>query len=176
MHRVFLGAGIISVIALGYAPALAQPETSRYTMAPTEGGFVRLDTVTGAMSFCSKDNGGWSCTPMENGARPIPGDRPSGPGDATPEIELPSEEDVDKAIDYLESMIRKFRERFEDFGEKTRPRREASPPDAAPSQPDGPKNPAPSPKAEQNVKPDTSPDFSPSNPHSLENQPPGTAL
>lgn len=41
---------------------------------------------------------------------------------AKPEIQLPSEEQVDQAVDYLERMIRKFRERFEKFGDKTRPR------------------------------------------------------
>ncbi len=42
--------------------------------------------------------------------------------DTKPEIQLPSEEQVDQAVDYLERMIRKFRERFENFGEKTKPR------------------------------------------------------
>lgn len=44
------------------------------------------------------------------------------PGGMPPGMKLPSEEDVDKAIDYLEGMIRKFRDRFNDFGEKTDPR------------------------------------------------------
>jgi hypothetical protein len=50
-----------------------------------------------------------------------PGGLPPG---GLPELELPTEEQVDKAVDYLEGMIRKFRERFEDFGDKTRPRDE----------------------------------------------------
>lgn len=47
----------------------------------------------------------------------------SGPPGGLPPMKLPSEEEVDKAIDYLEGMIRKFRDRFEEFGEKTDPDR-----------------------------------------------------
>ncbi|MEO1207082.1 MAG: hypothetical protein AAFV45_12200 [Pseudomonadota bacterium] len=45
----------------------------------------------------------------------------AGPPGGMPELKLPSEKDVDQAVDYLEGMIRKFRERFEDFGDKTDP-------------------------------------------------------
>lgn len=136
-------------------------------MSPVDGGFVRLDKESGAMSFCTMDpkepnQEAWSCRPIEDqqlelreeldrlkaentelkdeirrleetflmdkqdgggnrdeGAGP-PGGVP--PGDM-PQFQLPSEEDVDQAVDYLERMIRKFRERFQDFGEKTDPNR-----------------------------------------------------
>lgn len=39
-------------------------DTGRYTMSPTEGGVIRLDRETGAMSFCSGKEGEWSCKPM----------------------------------------------------------------------------------------------------------------
>ena len=146
----------------------AQAQTSgRYTMSPTEGGFVRLDKETGAMSLCTKQDGNWTCTPMDdkqvdlrkeldqlksentelqNEVRRledtfIAGKRPDAPADGKappldggppgglppgglPDLQLPSEDQVDKAVDYLEGMIRKFRERFEDFGDKTDPRNE----------------------------------------------------
>ncbi|KUO53899.1 MAG: hypothetical protein APF80_17065 [Alphaproteobacteria bacterium BRH_c36] len=133
-------------------------------MSPVEGGFVRLDQETGAMSLCAKNEGaerpdGWACTPMDDDQRSlrdevgrlkaenaelkdevrrledtfITGKRDGGegaqsqqdgpPGGLPPGMKLPSEEDVDRAVDYLEGMIRKFRERFEDFGEKTDPDR-----------------------------------------------------
>lgn len=50
-----------------------------------------------------------------------PGTNNDGPPGGMPEFKLPSEEDVDQAVDYLERMIRKFRDRFEDFGDKTDP-------------------------------------------------------
>jgi len=54
----------------------------------------------------------------KDGKESQPGDQSEGP----PEIRLPDEEQVDQAIDYLERMIRKFRERFEKFGDRTKPR------------------------------------------------------
>lgn len=47
----------------------ADDEAGRYSMSPTEGGFVRLDRNTGAMTFCtkgdaSKSEPAWACTPM----------------------------------------------------------------------------------------------------------------
>ena len=54
----------------------------------------------------------------KDGKESQPGDQ----ADARPEIRLPDEEQVDQAIDYLERMIRKFRERFEKFGDRTKPR------------------------------------------------------
>lgn len=52
-----------------------------------------------------------------------PGAGNGGPPGGLPNLKLPSEEEVDQAVDYLERMIRKFRERFEDFGDKTDPNR-----------------------------------------------------
>jgi len=136
-------------------------------MAPTEGGFVRLDTITGDMSFCSKEASGWSCKPM-NPAQARPDSDPGIPP-PKPELQLPSEEEVDQAIDYLESMIRKFRERFEDFGEKTRPGRGPGPHDTpdTDTNPEGKSGsngaPAPAPVPPPKSVPDTTPDAMPDN-------------
>lgn len=159
MPKTLLGAGVLTIMVptimvLSTPAAFAQSEPSnRYTMAPTENGFVRLDTVTGAMSLCSRGRHGWQCRVMGSNEdaqqhREIEAlksenaelrsellrlerrlselaRRDASPQNV-PEFELPKEEDVDKAVDYLEGMIRKFRERFENFGDKTRP-------DSAPS-------------------------------------------
>jgi len=37
------------------APAVSEP--GRYAMTPTEGGFLRLDTQSGVVSFCTVENG-----------------------------------------------------------------------------------------------------------------------
>lgn len=47
-------------------PARAEPpapsgEPGRYTMTPAEGGFLRLDTLTGSVSFCSVKEASSSC-------------------------------------------------------------------------------------------------------------------
>jgi hypothetical protein len=73
------------------------------------------------------------------GGGPQVGGPPGGlPPGGLPELKLPDEEDVDLAVDYLERMIRKFRERFEDFGDKTDPNRT---PDGPPKSDDPPRDP-----------------------------------
>lgn len=174
MPKISLGAGVLTIMALTAPAAFAQSETSsRYTLAPTENGFVRLDTVTGAMSLCSRSSRGWFCRIMGSNddapqqseierlksanaelrsellrlERRITDLGRHGSSDAAPQavpnFELPKEEDVDEAVDYLEGMIRKFRERFEDFGEKTRPQHGSAPsvgpvPDQSPPPDQGP--------------------------------------
>lgn len=41
--------------------AAAQEAGDRYAMTPTDGGFLRLDKETGAVSFCAVENGLASC-------------------------------------------------------------------------------------------------------------------
>ena len=36
-------------------------ENGRYTLSPVEGGVIRLDTRTGAVSTCTNSNAGWAC-------------------------------------------------------------------------------------------------------------------
>ncbi len=120
----------------------ADTPSGRYSMAPAGDGFVRLDTETGAMALCSRKNGNWACEPMpevnderrqtierleaENKALKEDlrrADEALGLGDPRKEaeakrpctqghLELPSEQDVDKAFDYFERMLKKFRERM----------------------------------------------------------------
>lgn len=63
-------AGLIAGAVLLAGGAQAQPgpgigappvEATGFTMQPVEGGLMRLDTRTGAMSFCAARAGGWSC-------------------------------------------------------------------------------------------------------------------
>ncbi|WP_425106703.1 hypothetical protein [Ancylobacter sp.] len=63
-------AGLIAGAVLMAAGAQAQPapgagapppEATGFTMQPVEGGLMRLDTRTGAMSFCAQRAGGWTC-------------------------------------------------------------------------------------------------------------------
>lgn len=182
MPKTLLGAGVLTVMVFTAPAALAQSETnSRYTMTPTENGFVRLDTVTGAMSMCSRGPHGWSCRVMgstdSSETREIDGLkaenaelrseirrlerrlselRRRGSSETVPQFELPKEEDVDEAVDYLEGMIRKFRERFENFGEKTRP---GSGPEAGPgSSADSDSGASPEQKSSPDAVPDPAPD------------------
>jgi len=52
----------VSFVAL---PAAAQESTSgRYNIAPSDYGFVRMDTATGRTSHCAKRDDGWYCEPV----------------------------------------------------------------------------------------------------------------
>lgn len=136
------------LIALAAPVSAAETDSGRYTMSPTDGGVVRLDRETGAMSFCTGRDGAWSCRDMnedeselrkrvdeleaENRAlraetrRPPaapgmshpPGAAPPAPGDTVPpappgDLPVPTERDVDKLFDYVEGMVKKFKERID---------------------------------------------------------------
>jgi regulator of replication initiation timing len=133
----------LAFLSIGAGSSEAQERHGRYTLSPAENGFVRLDTVTGAMSLCSRKEQGWTCEPMDDRAKALqeqveqlmaenralraeidrlekaqPGDRDSSgqafrqerPGGRS--FDLPSEQDVDRALDYVERIYKKFRDRL----------------------------------------------------------------
>lgn len=138
---------IISLAALAcLCPAClaAENDDGRYSMSPTDDGVVRLDKRTGAMAHCTRKQGAWACEDMQDsqGALMAEIDRleaentslktrvehleetlglsdgqkdQSMPGN---ELALPSEQDVDKAFDFLERMLKKLHERMEKLKEE----------------------------------------------------------
>ena len=138
----------LTVLAVTPAGAAGEEASGRFTMSPTDGGVIRLDRQTGAMSFCSGTGSDWSCKDMpetesilrkrvetleaEKRAReaeralpshatpgsgaavpqvapPAEGDVPPPPGD----LAMPTEKDVDNLFDYVEGMVKKFKERID---------------------------------------------------------------
>ena len=134
--------------------ANAQPrnEIGRYSMHKTDDGFIRLDTLTGAVSICLKTDADWSCRPMPDQARKLRSEidslrqryneltrrfaaaigRPPPPDVGQPNNErsepntfrLPTEQEVDKALDYFESMLKKFQERLKRLEREANPDKE----------------------------------------------------
>lgn len=117
----------------------AEAGAQRFTMSPADGGVVRLDTATGAMSVCSGKEGAWSCRDIAEGGdsarkrlealeqenkalkdevRRLQDAAVTPPGDAVKPFAMPEEKDVDRAFDYVESLIRKFRERIKKLEEQ----------------------------------------------------------
>ncbi len=116
--------GLAALLAVFSVPGsgFGADAPGRYAMSPTEGGFVRLDTQTGAMALCNridaleKENQKLKddIKRLEETFAETPGAGPDGPKSFT----MPEEKDVDKAFDYVESMIKKFRERMKKLEEK----------------------------------------------------------
>jgi hypothetical protein len=134
---------------IGAAPS-TEPPGGRYRMTPADGGaFLRLDTHTGAMSVCQRKDGAWSCEAIADQRRaleteidrlatenrelqsavkrleellalPDPDGKDRHARRGGPKIQLPSEEDVDRAMDYIQRMMRKFKDRMRDFGDSDR--------------------------------------------------------
>lgn len=140
----FLAPAVLAVLAA--FPAAAQPRETpgRFTMQPIEGGFLRLDTQTGAVSTCRAGTGNLVlCQPAQEEQQglakeiarlraenvelkaevkrleEIAGAQHGPPAAGPPggKFQLPTEEEVDGALDYLERMIKKFRDRLQNLEE-----------------------------------------------------------
>jgi hypothetical protein len=113
--------------------AEAVPRAGRYTMVPAEGGFVRLDTETGAVSHCQRGNaaagGVWRCAaiPEDVFAKPAPPATPGGDvaelrrqvealsaridaveRQSEPKAQLSSDPELDRAMNFSEELMRRF--------------------------------------------------------------------
>lgn len=148
MTRTAYGLILLSTTLLTMQSAwAANNPAGRYTMSPAEdGGFVRLDTQTGAMSLCTSQSEGWSCKPINDAATDMTKkidelraenkalkneikemetvfglDNKKQTGPTPPKFKIPTEEDVDTALNYMEHMFKKFRERIDRLEKNTRP-------------------------------------------------------
>ncbi len=161
---------VLAVSALGpacpqvqAAPPTEPDRQGRYIMQPVDGGVLRMDSESGAMSLCVKRGSALTCEPVQDdrtGQKEAErlalenrelkadikrleeqlglGDKPHAraPVDGAPtdggrpdagrpdegrsvnrgnKFELPSEEDVDKALTYVERMLKKFRDKWKDI-------------------------------------------------------------
>jgi hypothetical protein len=152
MSRSSFRSAVVAVACLAATAgaAAADPDTrGRYTMSPTEDGVVRLDTHTGAMALCRRQAGSWACKDMDDDQQRLMkevdrlknenellraqvedfeatmglGDN-DGASKPTTKLTLPSEQDVDKAFDYLERMLEKLHDRMEKLEKKHGPKGE----------------------------------------------------
>jgi len=141
----------LALLAAGTLPASAQTSGApgRFVMQPIEGGFLRLDTQTGAVSTCRAGGGNVVlCQPAQEEQQALAKENErlrsenaalkdqikqlqtaAGPGVPPPAVveppgkekfQLPSEEDVDSALDYLERMFKKFRDRLRNLEEDSK--------------------------------------------------------
>jgi hypothetical protein len=125
LHRIALVA-----LAVSATPALSQT-TGRFTFQPVEGGMMRLDTETGHVSHCTKAGDSFACRSIaddraalqdeidrlrrENEELRLSAGKPGNPG-VTGRLQLPSEEDIDKAMGLFEKMMRRMMKTFNEDG------------------------------------------------------------
>jgi hypothetical protein len=160
----FLGVAVAIALALAGAALADTPDQSndRYTMSPVDGGFLRLDKQTGAVSMCAKAGADWACKAVDDhAAAAAPGEisrledenkalkervkaleesletgknlAPPVTGPPGGKIQLPTDEEVDQALDYVERIYKKFRDRIKDLDKPQTPTPpgEAAPPKGA---------------------------------------------
>lgn len=108
---------------LSASPGLAQPgQTPRYQVVALGDGFVRLDTVTGAMAVCRGDVGRLRCEALAvEAARDADNHKDRASAGAVPDVEPKGDsaakaepgddrsmEDFDKALTMMEKAMRRF--------------------------------------------------------------------
>jgi hypothetical protein len=142
-------AAAVMLVSGGLVAAQSTPdgENGRYSMTPIPEGVLRLDTRTGTMSTCTKNDAGWACyaVPDERAAfdaeigrlqaeneklkeqlaagptvsgkidEALPKSDPlkkaepkAAEGDRKIEIPLPSDQDVDRVMSFLEKAWRRL--------------------------------------------------------------------
>ena len=131
----------VLVLALSSSAALAETTAAgRYTMTPTDGGFLRLDSVTGSVAVCTAKDSAWSCaaTPdsalalqseidrlaAENDSLKAENERLEAAGtnaERSPLADLPSDAEIDRAMGFFEKVLRRFKAIVEDLKKEPAP-------------------------------------------------------
>ena len=144
LHRVPVL--LISVVALAVLVGAA-PETEehagRFVMTPVEGGFLRMDSHTGAVSMCQRSSGKWACQAVADDRRALETELerlgaenrelsgtvrrleemlalPDVEGknrraEKGPGLQLPSDEEIDRALSYMQRLMRKFKDKMREL-------------------------------------------------------------
>ena len=103
----------VACLALGPV-ALADDLPGRYTIERVEDGFLRLDSMTGAVSLCAPRNKVWSCATVSDDTETLRAenealkDRIAELEAASKTLTLPSDEDIDRMMDMLNRMVERL--------------------------------------------------------------------
>ncbi|AZO09818.1 MULTISPECIES: hypothetical protein [unclassified Mesorhizobium] len=127
LHHILIPAALCSLVA---ASAFSE-ETERYRLEKSANGYVRMDTQTGAMSICEERSGQLVCKMAadERAAFQDEVDRLQNSVKALDErvaklenslsarleSQLPSEEDFNKTMSYMERFFRSFMDIVKDM-------------------------------------------------------------
>lgn len=174
-HAALLGLFLLPALAVTGAAETSGIENGRFTMAPVEGGFLRLDTQTGAVAMCANSGSEFACKPVADETRqasserlsrleaenrdlkervrelealletrppgpPPPHDGPTADGPPGGISQLPTDEEVDQALDYMSRVYKKIRDHIKDLNQpqsKDEPAKPPAPPLETPPAPKG---------------------------------------
>ncbi|MGJ0424990.1 hypothetical protein [Methylocystis sp.] len=108
-------------------PPIIAPDSERFTLTPAEGGYVRLNKETGALSYCSVKDGVTACRlgaeeraafeaeidrlRKENAALKARAEAAPVPPTARPNM-APSEEEFERALSFTERFLRRIMRLF----------------------------------------------------------------
>lgn len=121
-------AGLIAPsLARAETPPVVAPESERFTLTPADGGFVRMNKETGALSYCSVKDGVSICRlgaeeraaleaeidrlRSENAALKARADAAPVPPATRPNAG-PSEEEFERALSFTERFLRRIMRLF----------------------------------------------------------------
>lgn len=131
-----LTAAVVLLAAPAFSQDALHESDGRYAFRSADNGVLRLDGRTGQVSLCSRQETGWSCQAMpddrvayereitrlqdENAAlrKSLAEARPAAPKAAEPKanepkqnelrLRLPSQDDIDRMMNYVEKMWRRM--------------------------------------------------------------------
>lgn len=129
----------VLAILCATSPLAAEAGPGRYQLERAGDGFLRLDRDTGAITFCQGQGGVWSCTAVRGGEAAAVGANASTEDqdaamehrlqaiekrlaelEAQSKIVLPSDEDVDRALDIFGKFMNRFADFARDLNDRTR--------------------------------------------------------
>lgn len=133
MRKIALA--LTAMLLAGAAGSAIGEEADRYRLEKTEAGYVRMDTATGEMSICEERSGQLVCKMAveEREAFHNEIDRLQSRLDgleervarlesrAIPEALLPSDEQFDKTMDFMEKFFNRFMGMVDDLENRDKP-------------------------------------------------------
>lgn len=108
------------------AAAAQDAPSGRYQLQHSEAGFVRLDTATGEMTYCNEAGGDLTCRPSANEraayqeeiddlSRRVLALEQAQKSGATSQEGLPSDEELDRTLSFMEKFFRRFKALTDEF-------------------------------------------------------------
>ncbi len=117
------GLAAVAVMALSM-PVMAQDQPGRYTMKDIDDGMLRLDTQTGEVSYCRRKDDSWACESAEDDRSALADEITrlqeqnatlrnrlaefEKPGAGKDELNLPNDADMEKVMNFMERLMRRF--------------------------------------------------------------------